>query len=141
MKSIDLAWACMIGTRSRLGRALAAVASGRVKPRTGSARARSIDFIATALPGVRLPRRVAGAVIEASYPFGPRLGCSVNLTAFGNGDRLDIGISLDPGAITNPDSFLECLDEALGGFVLERTGGTRDDGGAGPPLGEPPAGS
>lgn len=94
------------------------------------AQASSIDFIATALPGLRRSRTVAGAVIEASYPFGPRMGCPVNLTAFGNEGRLDIGISLDPVAISEPDVFLECLDEALSGFVLQRTGPMQQGGGA-----------
>jgi hypothetical protein len=41
----------------------------------------------------------------------------VNLTAFGNKDRLDVGIALDPAAITEPAVFLECLDEAFSTLV------------------------
>ena len=57
----------------------------------------TVDFVATAIPGIRGSGRICGARIETSYPFGPRLGCPVNLTAFGNRDRLDVGIALDPG--------------------------------------------
>ena len=81
------------------------------------AQAGTVDFVATAIPGIRGSGRICGARIETSYPFGPRLGCPVNLTAFGNNDRLDVGIALDPAAITEPAVFLECLDEAFAGLV------------------------
>ncbi len=80
------------------------------------AQANSVDFAATTLPGLRGRRRIVGALIEESYPLGPRLGCPLNVSAFGNDDRLDVGIALDPAAITDPDSLLECLTEAFGAF-------------------------
>ena len=80
------------------------------------AQANSVDFAATTLPGLRGQRRIVDAVIESSYPLGPRLGCPMNISAFGNEDRLDVGIALDPAAITDPDSLLECLSKAFGAF-------------------------
>jgi WS/DGAT/MGAT family acyltransferase len=77
----------------------------------------TVDFVATAIPGLRGSGRICGARVETSYPFGPRLGCPANLTAFGNKDRLDIGIALDPAAISEPEIFLECLDEAFATLV------------------------
>jgi WS/DGAT/MGAT family acyltransferase len=79
----------------------------------------TVDFVATAIPGIRGSGRICGARIETSYPFGPRLGCPVNLTAFGNRDRLDVGIALDPAAITEPTVFLECIDEAFTALVSQ----------------------
>jgi WS/DGAT/MGAT family acyltransferase len=73
----------------------------------------TVDFAATAIPGLRGSGHVCGARIETSYPFGPRLGCPVNLTAFGKDDRLDIGIALDPAAISQPAVFVECLGDAF----------------------------
>ena len=35
-------------------------------------------------PGLRGTRHICGSLIEASYPLGPRLGCPMNITAFGN---------------------------------------------------------
>ena len=85
-------------TLSRLpGRLLVAAVHGQ---------AGSVDFVATALPGLRHSRQLLGAQVEASYPFGPRLGCPVNFTAFGNDDRLDVGISFDPFAIEHPDALV-----------------------------------
>ena len=81
------------------------------------AQAGTVDFAATTIPGLRGSGHICGARIETSYPFGPRLGCPTNLTAFGNGDRLDVGSALDPAAITQPAVFLECLDEAFAGLV------------------------
>ena len=75
------------------------------------AQADSVDFAATALPGLRGPRHVCGSLIEAIYPLGPRLGCPMNITAFGNDDRLDVGIALDPAALEQPDLLVECLTE------------------------------
>ncbi len=75
--------------------------------------ANSVDFVATTLPGFRVDRHIGGALIEECYPFGPRLGCLANISAFGNGDRLDIGVALDPNAITDPAAFIDCLAMAF----------------------------
>ncbi len=80
------------------------------------AQANSVDFAATTLPGLRGQRRIVDAVIEKSYPLGPRLGCPMNISAFGNDDRLDVGIALDAAAITEPETLLECLTMAFGAF-------------------------
>lgn len=81
------------------------------------AQAGTVDFVATAIPGLRGSGRICGARIETSYPFGPRLGCPVNLTAFGNYDRLDLGVAVDAAAISEPALLLECLDEAFATLV------------------------
>jgi hypothetical protein len=41
----------------------------------------------------------------------------VNVAAFGNQDRLDIGLALDPVAIDEPQLFIDCLTAALGRLV------------------------
>jgi hypothetical protein len=77
------------------------------------AQARSVDFVATCFAGLRGPRTLCGVTVHESYPFGPRLGSLVNLTAFGNGDRLDVGVTMDPVAITEPETLLDCLSAAF----------------------------
>jgi diacylglycerol O-acyltransferase len=84
---------------------------------TLQAQAGTVDFVATTIPGLHGAGRICGARVESSYPFGPRLGCPLNLTAFGNRDRLDIGVALDTAAITEPAVLLECLDEAFARLV------------------------
>jgi hypothetical protein len=92
------------------------------------AQADSVDFAATALPGLRHERHIAGSLVEAMYPFGPRLGCPVNITALGNDDRLDVGIALDPAAITESDVFLRSLKEAFEMFSPDvQTSSTTND--------------
>jgi diacylglycerol O-acyltransferase / wax synthase len=81
------------------------------------AQADTVDFAATTVPGGRAPQHICGAAVEQSYPFGPRLGCPINISAFGNDDRLDIGIALDPSAIAEPESLLDCLQTAFSGFT------------------------
>lgn len=73
----------------------------------------AVDIAITAVPGIRVRSQLCGAAVEAAYPMGPRLGVPVNVTAFGTDDRLDVGISLDPGAITVADGFHECVEEAF----------------------------
>jgi hypothetical protein len=75
--------------------------------------AATVDFAATAFPGLRGANTVGSARIEQSYPFGPRLGRALNLTAFGHGDGLDVGVSLDRVAISEPEVFLDCLRGAF----------------------------
>ena len=48
----------------------------------------------------------------------------MNITAFGNGDRLDAGIALDPSAVVEPDLLIECLEEAFEGYVSAAAGET-----------------
>ena len=84
------------------------------------AQARSVDFVATCFAGLRGDRTLCGVAVHESYPFGPRLGCLMNVTAFGNGDRLDVGLTLDPVAITEPDTLLDCMSAAFVSLVGPR---------------------
>jgi diacylglycerol O-acyltransferase / wax synthase len=84
---------------------------------TMRAQAGTVDFVATSLPGIRGVRQIGGAVIEKSFPFGPRLGSLVNITGYGVDDRLDVGIALDPSTITEPELLIECMMKAFEGFV------------------------
>ena len=86
--------------------------------------AASVDFAATAVPGLRGARHICGSLIEAGYPLGPRLGCPMNITALGNDDRLDIGVALDPNVLDQPDLLVECLVEAFG--ILTAGSGASD---------------
>ena len=100
---------------------------GRLPPRVLlpalHAQADSVDFAATAVPGLRAGRHVCGALVEEAYPLGPRLGCPMNITAMGNADRLDIGIALDQAAFADPDALVACLEEAFAGYVTAASAG------------------
>ena len=77
------------------------------------AQAATVDFATSIVPGLRAPRFLAGAPVRASWPLGPRVGCAVNLTLLACGDRLDLGINLDPAAVTDPAAFMDCLQESF----------------------------
>ena len=87
------------------------------QPAALQAQAGSVDFAATALPGLRGDRHICGSRIEAAYPLGPRLGCPMTVTGLGNEDRLDVGVALDPSAFADPDVLVECLADAFAGYV------------------------
>ena len=89
------------------------------------AQADSVDFAATALPGLRGSRHVCGSSIDAIYPLGPRLGCPMNITALGNADRLDVGIALDAAVVERPDLLIECLREAFDSYVTTAASGAQ----------------
>ena len=111
------------------------------------AQADGIDFVATALPGLRGTHRLCGATIEESYPFGPRFGCPLNVTGFGNGGGMDLGISLSPTAVTEPELLLECLEGAFAELTAQfggeapRPAPAAVDGGAEPGTDTPANGS
>jgi diacylglycerol O-acyltransferase / wax synthase len=80
-----------------------------------------VDFLASNVPGFPVPVYLAGARVEAYYPFGPTIGSSVNVTLLSYVDTCCIGVSCDAAAVPDPHVLAECLREgfcevlALGG--------------------------
>jgi WS/DGAT/MGAT family acyltransferase len=74
---------------------------------------RTIDFAASNLRGSPVPLYLAGARIIASYPFGPRAGAALNVTTLGYAESLDLGLNIDPAAITDTDGFMTDVREAF----------------------------
>ncbi len=83
--------------------------------------ARTIDFAASNLRGSPVELYVGGATIEANYPMGPRVGCPLNVTLLSYGGQLHMGLNLDPAAVTDPRSLLECFEESFDA-LLESAG-------------------
>ena len=81
------------------------------------AQARTVDFAASIVPGLRSGRFMAGAPVEASWPMGPRVGCAVNFTLLTCDERLHLGVNLDPAAVTHPAALMECLAESFGDLL------------------------
>jgi diacylglycerol O-acyltransferase len=79
--------------------------------------ARTIDFATSNLRGSPVDLYLAGARIEANFPMGPRAGCGVNVTLLSYRDSLDMGINLDPAAVTDAATLLDCLDESFGALL------------------------
>jgi diacylglycerol O-acyltransferase len=77
------------------------------------AQARTVDFATSIVPGLRGPRWLAGARVQGSWPIGPRIGSAGNFTLASCGDRLELGVNLDPAAFSDPGSFMECLGDSF----------------------------
>lgn len=81
------------------------------------AQAATVDFAASIVPGLRSRRYLGGAEVLGSWPLGPRLGCAANLTLLTCGDRLDLGVNLDPVAVADPGVFMECLADSFAALL------------------------
>jgi diacylglycerol O-acyltransferase len=74
---------------------------------------RTVDVITSNVPGVPIPLYLAGAKMEAQYPFGPRSGAAVNVTLLSYLDGLFIGVNSDPAAIADHGAFMACLRDGF----------------------------
>lgn len=74
---------------------------------------KAIDFTTSNVPGPQFPVFVSGARIERMFGFGPLAGAAANVTCFSYDGALDIGINVDPAAVTDPALFVECLRKGL----------------------------
>jgi WS/DGAT/MGAT family acyltransferase len=82
------------------------------------AQARTTDFAATNLRGSPVPLYIAGARVLANYPFGPRTNTALNATLLSYGDDLNLGLNIDPAAVTDIDALMtdigSSFEELLG---------------------------
>ncbi len=81
----------------------------------------TIDFATSNLRGSPVDLYTGGARIVANYPMGPREGCPLNVTMLSYGGELQMGLNLDPAAVTDPDALLACLREAFDDLLLAGT--------------------
>jgi len=86
------------------------------------AQAHTIDFATSNLRGSPVDLYLGGARIEANYPMGPRAACALNITLLSYRDSLDMGINIDPVAVSDPSTLHDCLDESFGA-LLDVAGG------------------
>jgi diacylglycerol O-acyltransferase len=66
----------------------------------------TVDFIVTNVPGIMVPRYLAGVEIVAAYPFAPvAFRSPVSIALYGHRERLFIGITSDKTAMPDADRF------------------------------------
>jgi diacylglycerol O-acyltransferase len=80
--------------------------------------AATIDFATSNLRGSPVDLYTGGARIEANYPMGPREGTPLNVTMLSYRDELQMGIHLDPVAVTDPGALLDCMQESFDALLL-----------------------
>ncbi len=74
---------------------------------------RTVDVVTSNVPGVPIPLYLAGARMEAQYPFGPRSGAAVNVTLLSYLNGLFIGVNTDPAAVPDQARFMACLRDGF----------------------------
>jgi hypothetical protein len=78
---------------------------------------RTVDFAASNLRGSPVPLYLAGARILGSFPLGPRTGAALNVTMLSYCDQLDIGLNIDPAAVSDPDAFMRDCADSFGALL------------------------
>jgi diacylglycerol O-acyltransferase len=74
----------------------------------------NIDYIVTNVPGILVPRYLAGAEIVSAYPFAPVAMCSpVSVALYGYRDRLFIGLDSDQTSMPDVDKFQEMIQASF----------------------------
>jgi WS/DGAT/MGAT family acyltransferase len=74
---------------------------------------KTTDFTTSNVRGPRRTTWMSGAQIVSFMPFGPLAGASINVTAFSYDGVMNVGINMDPAAVSQPKLLVECLK---GGF-------------------------
>jgi WS/DGAT/MGAT family acyltransferase len=72
---------------------------------------RGVDVIAAHVAGPEGPAYLAGAAIEAQVAFGPLAGAGLSVAWIADGDTVNLGVSMDPAAVPDPDVLLDCLTD------------------------------
>ena len=71
---------------------------------------KAVDLIVTNVPGIPVTRYVAGAEIEAAYPFAPVAPhCPISVALYGYRDRLYVGLDADATSLPDLDEFRALL--------------------------------
>jgi len=87
------------------------------------------DLIASNFPGLAERVRLAGARVEAVYPYASVVFGAMNAVLVSYADNCHLGVNLDPAAVSRPRLFLDCLhrewDEVAGRAGPSRGAGPR----------------
>ena len=71
------------------------------------------DLQVSNVPGSPVPLYLVGAEVLKLFPFGPLPGPAAMITVHSYVRTCYVGINLDPAAITEPELFLQCLQEGV----------------------------
>jgi hypothetical protein len=73
----------------------------------------TVDFVTSNIRTPPFACYIAGARIDENYPIGPLPCVPFNLTVLSYNGSLDMGLHVDPAAVTEPTLLRECLEEAF----------------------------
>ena len=83
----------------------------------GRRQAANVDFATSNLRGVPFTMYCAGSTVEAMICMGPLAGTAANITALSYDGAFNIGLFIDPEAITDGEAYRRCVDEAFTDLV------------------------
>jgi diacylglycerol O-acyltransferase / wax synthase len=86
-----------------------------------------LDLQASNVAGLPYQAYIAGARIERMLPFGPLPGCAVMTVLLSYAGTCCIGINSDPAAVTDPDLFIDCIQQGLDEVLALSDGGAHAD--------------
>ena len=73
-----------------------------------------VNLICTNIPGPPVERYLAGAKIDAMYPFAPvAMGTPLSIALMSYGDTYGVGVDTDPAAIPDPELLTRFLAAAI----------------------------
>lgn len=109
--------------------ALGALLPTAVVTRIAKAQAQTVDFATSNVRGAGIPLFVGGAQLLHNYPVGPIGGTAFNLTLLSYLGYLDMGVNIDPSAVSQPEILVEELRRSFGelaSLVPRTTPSSRD---------------
>ena len=74
---------------------------------------KGVDFTTSNVPGAPMDVFLAGARLEATFPFGPLSGAALNITLMSGPDEVYIGVNSDPAAVPDPALLVGCLQDGF----------------------------
>ncbi len=88
---------------------------------TAKSAAQRIDFATSNLRGAPFELYTSGAKVLSTIAMGPVAGTGANITALSYNGNFDIGIFLDPHAITDPGGFRDDVEQSFADLVAAAT--------------------
>jgi diacylglycerol O-acyltransferase len=84
-----------------------------------------VDFLASNVPGIRVPLYLTGAKVDNFYGFGPTTGAALNVTLMTYCGHCFVGVNADTGAVPDTDVLMECLRDGFDEVLAVGEGGRR----------------
>lgn len=100
---------------------MAGLAPSALVATVAAEQASRIDFATSNLPGSPIPLWIAGTKIKRMTPIGPVGGTAFNLTLLTYRETADMGLHVDPVAVTDPELLQTLLINALADVGVKAT--------------------
>ena len=100
---------------------MAGLAPSALVATVAAEQASRIDFATSNLPGSPIPLWIAGSKIKRMTPIGPVGGTAFNLTLLTYGSTADMGLHVDPVAVSDPELLQSLLISAFSDVGVKAT--------------------